>query len=440
MAANKKLKNVESSEDEASAEADRWLNPFRHPFSKRGSDLVRAVLNGLEKREQRKRARKSVDQYWFWEAVTALACDLAHQYLSGPSHVGLVVTRTKNELAANALGKTSRYTGRIYTRSFPKLLDAMELADYLKQQKGSFSGIPGQSRATTIRAGSALIELIHKDKIAFSDFTVSGDEIIILKERKEDFRHERTKKLEYEDTPETETLRAQVARLNAWLANADIQFDPSAYELPVDSYGRRLYRYFAGDFQSGGRLFKGFWESLPKQVRREGIRIEGERVTVLDYSQLNPTLAYWMARAEPPPGDSYTLVGLEKHRDGVKQMFNAMLFDTHNLRCSKGRTRFPNGVKEDFGPKTRARDVVAAIHLKHPKLASVLSCGLGLQLMFHESEIMMRVLEQLQKQQIIALPIFDAVVVKASKADEAKAAMVQQFEEYTGRGIHVAVQ
>jgi len=58
--------------------------------------------------------------------------------------------------------------------------------------------------------------------------------------------------------------------------------------------------------------------------------------------------------------------------------------------------------------------VVAAIHQKHPKLASVLSSGVGLHLMFHESEIMMRVLERLQKREIVALPVFDAVVVKVS--------------------------
>ncbi len=217
------------------------------------------------------------------------------------------MTRTKNELAANTLGKTSRYRPSLFTPTFPKLLDTMERLQYLKQHKGTYSGMPGQSRATTIRAGSALVELIRKHKVTFEDFTVSGDEVIILKERKEHFWQDHTTRIDYEDTPETERLREQVQRLNAWLASADIQFDQRSYERPVDYTQRRLYRYFAGDFKSGGRLFKGFWENLPKQVRREGIRIEGERVQVLDYSQLNPTLSYWMAKAPQPRGDAYTL-------------------------------------------------------------------------------------------------------------------------------------
>ena len=59
-------------------------------------------------------------------------------------------------------------------------------------------------------------------------------------------------------------------------------------------------------FDSGGRLFGGFWETLPKPVRRHGIRIDGEPVVELDYSQLNPLLSYHIADAPPQLGDAYT--------------------------------------------------------------------------------------------------------------------------------------
>jgi len=36
----------------------------------------------------------------------------------------------------------------------------------------------------------------------------------------------------------------------------------------------------------------GFWINLPKAVRLKGIRIDGEEVAGLDYSALNPRLAY----------------------------------------------------------------------------------------------------------------------------------------------------
>ena len=52
--------------------------------------------------------------------------------------------------------------------------------------------------------------------------------------------------------------------------------------------------------------------------------------------------------------------------------------------------------------------------------------------MFHESERMTRILLRLREQKTVALPIFDAVLVKASKASSAKAVMEEEFRRMTG--------
>ena len=106
---------------------------------------------------------------------------------------------------------------------------------------------------------------------------------------------------------------------------------------------RRLFRYFANaDFESGGRLFRGFWQILPKRAQLLGLTIEGEGVIELDYSQLNPMLAYAKVGCSPPAGDAYTLPGLEQYRDGVKRVFNALLFD------KRPRKSFPRGENVRF--------------------------------------------------------------------------------------------
>jgi hypothetical protein len=185
-----------------------------------------------------------------------------------------------------------------------------------------------------------------------------------------------------------------------------------------------LFRYFArGDFESGGRLFRGFWENLPKRARLLGLTIEGEVVVELDYSQLNPMLAYAMVGRSPPSGDAYSLPGLKQYRDGVKRVFNALLFDTGP------RKSFPKGENVRFPKEVKIGDVIKAIHEKHPKLGSVLSTGVGFHLMYLESELMMRVLEKLRYQDIVGLPVFDGVIVKASKAEIAKEVMKDQFKK-----------
>jgi len=200
----------------------------------------------------------------------------------------------------------------------------------------------------------------------------------------------------------------------------------------VDALARRLYRHFDnGSFASGGRLFGGFWQNIPKLTRR-GITIGGAPIVELDYAQLNPRLAYSEAKCTPPSGDAYTLPGFEDHREGVKQIFNALLFD------KAPRTRFPEGVRASFPSSVKVRDVIGSIQQRHPGLVSVLATGIGHRLMYLESTIMMAVLRQLREGGVVALPVFDAVLVKASAATVAEAAMRQQFTAVTG--IHAEVR
>ena len=221
-------------------------------------------------------------------------------------------------------------------------------------------------------------------------------------------------------------------RVNSWLANADISFDATNYDQPVDVDARQMRRHFTlGRFDRGGRLFGGFWETLPKDVRLLGIRIEGETVIGLDYSQVNPLLAYYVAEAQPPADDAYTLPGLEKNRDGVKKIFNAMLFN-HPL------TKFPKGAKTLFPKRTKCLDVTEAILRLHPKLKGVLaSFEIGHQLQFLESEIMMRVLDECRKRSIVALPVFDSVVVKSSTENIVRKVMRREFKAVTGLNVVV---
>jgi hypothetical protein len=144
-------------------------------------------------------------------------------------------------------------------------------------------------------------------------------------------------RIDYEDNATTHRFRKELRTINEWLDQADIIFDAASFDKPVNVQVRQLRRKFTlGRFDRGGRLFGGFWINLPKPVRLQGIRIEGGEVAGLDYSALNPVLAYHVAEAEPPPGDPYTLPGLEQSRDGVKRVFNAMLFK-HPV------TQFPQG-------------------------------------------------------------------------------------------------
>ena len=238
-------------------ERDPWFNPYRYPASQRATIAIGETLYGFEQQENRKRARKPKDKQWLRQIGHPLLSDLIHHHLNGSPGNGLVVARAKSRL-----GKHSRYYPPLFTRSFPKLLNDFESAGYLKQKKGKFSGLPEQSTRTTIRAGAKLVEVIEKHQITFEDFAVNAaEEVIILKRAKRDY-WDQGEQIEYDDTPITDKLRAEVRELNAWLEKADITFERFAYDRPVDVRARRLFRYFANaDFKSGGGSLEAFGKS-----------------------------------------------------------------------------------------------------------------------------------------------------------------------------------
>ena len=268
-----------------------------------------------------------------------LLANLMHHYLSGNMGNGIPVPRSNKELGK----KGNRYQPFTFPRSFPKMLDTLSELGFAKVTLGKYSGFPGQSKRTTVRAGPKLIELIEEHKVTLEDLSGRYDEEVIILSRPKHGYGDEGERIDYEDNATTERFRKELRAINEWLDRADISFDAAAFEKPVNVQARQLRRQFTlGRFDRGGRLFGGYWENLPKPVRQKGIRIDGEEVVGLDYSALNPLLAYHVAEADPAPGDAYTLPGLEKSRDGVKKVFNAMLFKRRVTKLPKGtRALFP---------------------------------------------------------------------------------------------------
>jgi hypothetical protein len=408
---------------------DPWFNPYLSPAgSVRAHEVVAPVVSAVEKHE-RKRALRSQDKHTFFQVLIPLVTNLMHHYLIGSPGKGIPVPLSKK-----ALGKKgNRYQPFTFPRSFPKMLNALSELGFAKVTIGKFSGFLGKSKLTTVEAGAKLIELINEHKVTLEDLGGGdGGEIIILKRPKRGHWDE-GERIDYKETETTQRLRYELRAINAWLAKADISFDAAVTVRPVNVQARQLRRQFTlGRFDRGGRLFGGFWENLPKPARLRGIRIDGDPVMGLDYSQTNPLLAYHLAEAEPPPEDAYTLPGLEKCREGVKKIFNAMLFK-HPV------VKFPKGARALFPRRVKCEDVTEAILLRHPMLKGVLSSPeTGHRLQFLESEIMMAVLSEChQKRNIVALPVFDCVVVKASVEGIVREIMRREFKAVAGLDVTV---
>jgi hypothetical protein len=242
---------------------DLWFNPHLSPRNERSHEVVVPVVHAVEHYE-RKRALRSQDKLTFFQVLIPLVTNLIHHYLIRSPGQGIPVPRSKK-----ALGKRGNRYQTSFPRSFPRMLDALCDLGFARETKGKFSGFPGQSKRTTVRAGPKLIDLIKKHNVTLEDLDEGeGQEIIILSRPKRGHWDE-GERIDYKDTEITRRFRKELQSINALLAKADISFDANAYTRhPVDVYARQLRRQFTlGRFDRGGRLFGGFWETLPKPVR-----------------------------------------------------------------------------------------------------------------------------------------------------------------------------
>jgi len=173
-----------------------------------------------------------------------------------------------------------------------------------------------------------------------------------------------------------------------------------------------------GRLDRGGRVF-GHWQNRASPERLT-YTIQGEPVAEVDIKAAFPWLASRLMRwNEPLQPDPYGEIGFvkrnpEKLRGLAKVLVSALLSRTEPM------TRFPRGengvsLKDEYGlPEShRVGGYVADIYRAMPFLKNAPSCA-G-QLMFHESEMVLQTMTELQEEGVVTYPVHDSVLCKASE-------------------------
>ncbi len=419
---------------------DHPIDPHWIPHSTKAKEAVAEIINRLQNYEGyyklRKRARKAADQDHFERSITAIVCALIQCHLNNKDDWVMV------SLSKSNLNKRSRYEPFSFGKTLPhnlQILTAPEMG-FAEVKKGKrFLNIneDGEliwiAKRTTLRPGPLLLKWIEgKSWIQDREgrpFTrnnfrrVDDEEVIILKAEKE-WHNDKGRWEEYPDNDETNQFRAEVRSINEWIEGADITcVGPQR----VDTTKRRLKRYFSnGRFDHSGRLFDGFWIPLKGEYRRRHIRINGKQVSELDYGQSTLRILYGMAGVELEQEDLYSIRGYEGCREGIKLIINAA------LNSEKVQNRMPGGGRKLFGQGPRYDDVLDAVRQAHAPIAKHFFTGIGMNLMYRESEILIDVLLGAKKMGIVSLPIHDSVLVPQSRAEEVRELMLTVFKQHTG--------
>ncbi len=169
---------------------------------------------------------------------------------------------------------------------------------------------------------------------------------------------------------------------------------------------------------------------MSKEERLRRIRINGQRVVELDFSNMMVRLAYAKLKTQPPEGDQYAIPGYERSRAAMKIIFSALLFDPSDFN----RKRLPQDALRVFHPAELrdTQEVIGDIKRFHSGLVGAFGSGMGHDLFFDESQILTVIMDTVQKRGLSALPIHDALIVPLDQVPVIRQIMEEVFEERQG--------
>ena len=406
---------------------DRPLNPFRFPVTQPARDLLNTITAQVDAElhatRPRKRQRRADDRATFEATTGAVLSDLLQQGISGAPK-GISLSRSN-------VWPPKRYRTPVHNKLLPRVLDAISQdgLGYAVQTTGQQGFEPGQAFLTSLMPTDKLMRAVRSAGLSDEDFETQhrGEVIHLIGPRP---RFGGAALLDYIETEESIRLRAEIVKINAWLAQADLSVDEDAMgdgdELPDFAKRGLIRRFTQGSFDCGGRLWGGYWQEVKRDLRRTALLIDGEHAAELDFGQAGARILYGMAGAPVPQIDLYAVPGFEQHREGIKQAMSAMSFSTSRL------VRMPDGVKTRFGKAHTMAKVVAAVETFHRPIARMFFTGAGHRAQRIESDIIVETLLRLIGKGVNALPVHDAVMVPRSAAPTVRDVMLEVFQERAG--------
>ena len=225
--------------------------------------------------------------------------------------------------------------------------------------------------------------------------------------------------------------------------------DNDIYSIPLDidhsyieTFQTDLYRVFNNGLENkptfceGGRLYGGWWMSLPPELRKT-ITINDQPTVEFDYSSCHPRMLYHEMGLQPrydlydvPEVLQYEYeLGLPAatYRTYVKWLVQVMI----NGRGKPHTVELPDNVLKPMG--LSAKQVVEYIEKAHPALAGAFNTGAGMRLMRVESDIALEIVATAAAQGWTVLPIHDSFIATIDKTDQLRYLMVEVYRKHVGQ-------
>ncbi|MFH1916777.1 MAG: hypothetical protein ABIJ21_05915 [Nanoarchaeota archaeon] len=197
----------------------------------------------------------------------------------------------------------------------------------------------------------------------------------------------------------------------------------------------------------GGRLYQrkaSSYQDIPSD-ERNFMTINGQSTAEVDISSMHLILPY--ARVEhQPEGDLYNPISQElfgeinqQYRDVVKEPSIILLnctdkdqFQGAIEKYDKNKHAVCENYKVLMEHKITGRKFIQAFRKVHPRLERFILSGIGLDLQYDDSCIMVNILFRLFEEGILALPLHDSIICQVGMEQRVKQIIEEEFHRYTG--------
>jgi hypothetical protein len=200
----------------------------------------------------------------------------------------------------------------------------------------------------------------------------------------------------------------------------------------VNPHRKQVWRVFhEKDFAS--RIGWAFWQNLPKRLRPL-LRIDGEAVAEVDFQAMQLHLLYameaanlWWTFAGTDPFDLLETANLG--RDIVKLGFNCLTNTETDAEADNALRKKLLDMRIRGWKGSDTKTVIAALKRHHPPIQRHRGKAAAKRLQHLESEVMLAILDHAVRDQVAVLPLHDGLLVPASRAAWAEAAMASAVNE-----------
>lgn len=338
------------------------------------------------------------------------------------------------------------------------IIQVLESLDWVTVKKG-FWREEGYGEVTTLTPKGQLLEAFESMGFKYQTIGLLREPIVI---RNYDYATKKKYKQKLTKSDKVRKITAQMNKINKHIKAQAIcllienqefrvltgkiagnnqknlyDYRKSAFNHRYLDFGRtQLKRIFSrSKFDLGGRMYGGWWQSIPKDYRIR-ITINYLPTIEVDYSGLHLYMLYHIEGKQPPTEDPYN-IGLWKEgeftkqkRDIVKKIVNAMINDEFGDYKPTKKQKHILGIKSASKFKRQITEF-------HHEISHRFNSGYGLKLQYLDSQLAVEIMTRMNKMNITVLPVHDSFIVGFQDVNPLMQTMAAAYKERFGFDINM---